>query len=61
MNLHRVRPKKTEDLLLSITKNFETSDNQTHTKPQETLEIKINKSRETFSYKPFVNFGLDSN
>ena len=48
-----VRPlNKTEDLLLSLTKNCETFFKQTHTKTQETLELKINKPRETFSIKP---------
>ena len=47
-----IRPKnETEDLLLSITKNCETIIEQTHTKPQETLEFKITKSRETFHFK----------
>ena len=41
---------KTEKLLLSITKNCETHFYNTHTKPQEALEIKHNKSRETFSF-----------
>ena len=48
-----IRPKKeTEDLLPSITKNCETLIEQTDTKPQETLEFKTNKSRETFHFKP---------
>ena len=47
-----VRPKnKTEDLLLSIPKNCETLIQQTHTKPQETLEFKMTKPRETFHFK----------
>ena len=47
-----IRPKnETEDLLLSITKNCETLIEQTHTKPQETLEFKMIKSRETFHFK----------
>ena len=42
MNLIMTRPKnETEDLLLSITKNCETLIEQTHTKPQETLEFKV--------------------
>ena len=53
MNLNMIRPKnETEDLLLSITKNCETLIEQTHTKPQETLEFKMAKSRETFHFKP---------
>ena len=49
-----IRPKnETQDLLLSITKNCETLIEQTHTKPQETLEFKMNKSRrESFNFKP---------
>ena len=53
MNLNMIRPKnETQDLLLSITKNCETLIEQTHTKPQETLESKMNKSRESFNFKP---------
>ena len=52
MNLNMIRPKnETEDLLLSITKNYETLIEQTHTKPQETLEFKMIKLRETFHFK----------
>ena len=48
-----IRPKnETEDLLLSITKNCETPIEQTHRKPEETLEFKMNKSRESFHFKP---------
>ena len=48
-----VGPKnETEDLLLSITKNCETLIQQTHTKPQETLEFKMIKPRETFHFTP---------
>ena len=42
---------ETEDLLLSITKNCETLIEQTHRKPEETLEFKMLKSRETFHFK----------
>ena len=53
MNLNMIRPKtQTEDLLLSITKNCETLIEQTHTKPQETLEFKMIKPKETFHFKP---------
>ena len=54
MNLKKIRPKnQTEDLLLSITKNCETLIKQTHTKPQETLEFKMNKPKEEkFHFKP---------
>ena len=51
MNLNMIRPKnETEDLLLSITKNCETLIEQTHRKAEETLEFKMNKSRETFQF-----------
>ena len=53
MNLNMIRPKnETEDLLLSITKNCETLIEQTHGKPEETLEFKMVKPRETFHFKP---------
>ena len=48
-----IRPKnETEDLLLSITKNCETLIEHTHRKAEETLEFKMNKSRETFHFNP---------
>ena len=48
-----IRPKtQTEDLLLSITKNCETLVEQTHRKPEETLELKMIKPRETFHFNP---------
>ena len=48
-----IRPKnETEDLLLSVTKNCETKIEQTHTKPQETLEFKMIKPRQTFHFNP---------
>ena len=48
-----VRPQiKTENLLLSYTKNSETLINQKHRKAVETLEFKLNKSIETFSFNP---------
>ena len=51
MNLNMIRPKnETEDLLLSITKNCETLIEQTNRKADETLEFKMNKSRETFHF-----------
>ena len=53
MNLNIIRPKnETEDLLLSITKNCETLIKQTHRKAEETLEFRLIKLRETFSFKP---------
>ena len=48
-----MRPKnKIEDFLLSITKSCETLIKQTHRKAQETLEIILTKSKETFPFKP---------
>ena len=53
MNLNMIRPKnETEDSLLSITKNCQTLIEQTHRKAEETLEFKMDKSRETFHFKP---------
>ena len=55
-----IQPKnETEDLLLSITKNCETLIEQTHTKPQETLEFKMVKPRETFHFKPPIQIKGD--
>ena len=55
-----IRPKnETEDLLLSITKNCETLIEQTHSKPQETLEFKMIKPRETFHFKPPIQIKGD--
>ena len=48
-----IRPKnETEDLLLSITKNCETLIEQIHRKPEETLEFKMIKPRQTFHFNP---------
>ena len=47
--------KKTKELLLSITNNCENFIEQTHRKPQETLEYKLNKSRQTFHFKPSIS------
>ena len=53
MNLNMIRPKnETEDLLLSKTKNCQTLIEQTHSKPEETLEFKRIKPRETFHFRP---------
>ena len=52
-NLNMITPKnETKDLLLSITKNCETLINQTHRKPEETLEFKMSKPREIFHFTP---------
>ena len=48
-----IQPKnETEDLQLSITKNCEKLVEQTHRKPEENLEFKMIKPRETFHFKP---------
>ena len=53
MNLNMITPKnKTEDLLLSITKNCETLIEQTQRKPEETMEFKMTKPREIFHFTP---------
>ena len=53
MNLNMIQPKnETEDLLLSITKNCEKMVEQTHRRPEETLEFKMFKPRETFHFNP---------
>ena len=55
-----IRPKnEAEDLLLSITKNCETLIKQTHRKAEETLEFKMNKSRETFHFNPPIQIQGD--
>ena len=43
------------ELLLLIKKHTDTLIEQTRTKPQETLEFKMNKQRETFSFNPSFN------
>ena len=53
MNLNMIRPKsEIEDLLLSITTNCEKLVDQTHRKPEETLEFRMLKPRETFHFNP---------
>ena len=48
-----IQPKnETENLLLSITKNCEKLVEQTHRKPEETLEFKMLKSKEVFHFNP---------
>ena len=55
-----IRPKnETEDLLLSVTKNCETLIQQTHTKPEETLEFKMIKPKETFHFNPPIQIKED--
>ena len=43
------------ELLLLIEKYTDTLIEQTKTKPQETLEFKMNKQRQTFSFNPPIN------
>ena len=43
------------ELLLLIKKHTDTLIQQTKTKPQETLEFKINKQMQTFSFNPPIN------
>ena len=51
-----IQPKnETENLLLSKTKNCEKLVEQTHRKPEETLEFKMLKSRETFHFNPPIH------
>ena len=51
-----IRPKsETEYLSLSILKNCEIPINQNQTRPQDTLEFKVSKQRETFSFKPPIS------
>ena len=42
-------------MLLLIKKHTDTLIEQTRTKPQETLEFKMNKQRQTFSFNPPIN------
>ena len=50
---------KTEDLLLSITRNCETLINQAHRKAEETLEFKMVKSREKFRFNSPIQIDGD--
>ena len=60
MKLNMIKPKnKTEDLLLSIAKNCETLIEQTHRKPEETLEFKKIKPRKTFHFNPPIQVKED--
>ena len=43
------------ELLLLIKKHTDTLIEQTKTKPQETLEFKMNKQKQTFSFNPAIN------
>ena len=60
MNLNMIKPKnETEDLFLSIAKNCETLIEQTHRKPEETLEFKMIKPRKTFHFNPPIEVKED--
>ena len=60
MNSNMIRPKcQTEDLLLSVTKKCQTLIEQTHTRPEETLEYRMIKPRETFHFSPPNQFNGD--
>ena len=55
-----IQPKnKTEDFLLSSTKNYETLIEPSHRKAEETLEFKITKPRETFHFNPPIQIKAD--
>ena len=43
------------ELLLFFKKHTDTLIQQTKTKPQETLEFKLNKQTQTFSFNPPIN------
>ena len=51
---------ETEGLLLPITKNYETFSEQTHTKPQETLEFQLGKPMQKFLIRPLNILGSES-
>ena len=48
------------ELLLLIKKHTDTLIEQTKTKPQETLEFKMNKQMQTFSFNPMINLFEES-
>ena len=60
MNLNMIQLKnETESLFFSITKNCETLIDQTKTHPQESLEFKMVKPRETFHFKTPIHIKGD--
>ena len=60
MNLNMITPKnETKNLLLSITKNYETLTEQTYRKSEETLGFKMVKPRETFHFNPPIQVKED--
>ena len=54
MNMYKVL-KMNNELLLLIKKHTDTLIEKTKTKPQETLEFKMNKQMQTFSFNPPIN------
>ena len=61
MNLEKIRLRnETEELLLSFAKNCQTLIKQTHSKPQETPEFKLTKTRESFPLKLSLNLSPDT-
>ena len=60
MILNLIRPKnEAENLLLSITKNCEKLNNQTHRKPEETLDFKLIRPRQTFHFNASIQVKED--
>ena len=56
MNLNMIRLKnETENLIIPITKNCETLNKQTHTKPEEILEFKLAKPRKMFFFQTTIS------
>ena len=49
------------ELLLFLKKHTDALNEQTKTKPQETLEVKLNKQMETFSSNTSINFFEEGN
>ena len=48
LSLDMIKPRHDpEGLIISIDKNCETNNKQTHTKPQETLELKLTGPKDT--------------
>ena len=50
-----------KDLLFLIKKHTDTLIEQTDTKPQETLELKMNKQLQIFSFHPPINLSEERN
>ena len=61
MKLDKIKPKnETEVLIVSKTRNGETFIEQTHTKPEETVEFRLNQLKENFSFNLSIILRLDS-